>query len=190
TLTLLLVKSANPRGGIGYNTKKNLQIFWQGIIKENQGIIKEKENKEYKKEKEYEKETSSIETYKDIPVAPTITFLSRSKFNCYNFSKRNNKVIKHPMDLFTINSKLENEQYTNLEEFEYDVRLIFCNCYTYNDVKSEIYCSGEALESIFNKKWNEKLIFQTRRKGELKRVRDKDTDNDNTVNDNSNKEIS
>ncbi|GES85592.1 bromodomain-containing protein [Rhizophagus clarus] len=87
-----------------------------------------------------------------------------------------NKVIKYPMDLFTINLKLENNQYTNLEEFEKDIRLVFRNCYTYNDVKSEIYCSGEALESIFNKKWNEKLIFQTRKKGELKRTRDNDAD--------------
>ncbi|PKY51745.1 Bromodomain-containing protein, partial [Rhizophagus irregularis] len=63
--------------------------------------------------------------------------------------------IKHPMDLLTINSKLENNQYTSLEEFEKDIRLIFRNCYTYNDVESEVYNSGETLESIFNKKWNE-----------------------------------
>ncbi|PKY54535.1 Bromodomain-containing protein, partial [Rhizophagus irregularis] len=61
------------------------------------------------------------------------------------------KIIEHPMDLLTINSKLENNQYTSLEEFEKDIRLIFRNCYTYNDVGSEIYNSGEALESIFNK---------------------------------------
>ncbi|GES74643.1 hypothetical protein GLOIN_2v1817937 [Rhizophagus clarus] len=208
--------------------KKKLQTFWQGIIKEyrkdNQGIIKEKENKEY--------ESSSIETSKDQPAVTTVTFLSKKILDqnltvapfpketvnapvenisktlqsnklinfCYDifynlenssyaqlFYKYNekdivDKVIKHPMNLFTINSKLENDQYTNLEEFEHDIHLIFCNCYTYNDVKSEIYCSGEALESIFNKKWNEELIFQTRRKGELKRVRDNDTDNDNTKN--------
>ncbi|GBB88700.1 hypothetical protein RclHR1_15270001 [Rhizophagus clarus] len=195
--------------------KKKLQTFWQGIIKEyrkdNQGIIKEKENKEY--------ESSSIETSKDQPAVTTVTFLSKKILDqnltvapfpketvnapvenisktlqsnklinfCYDifynlenssyaqlFYKYNekdivDKVIKHPMNLFTINSKLENDQYTNLEEFEHDIHLIFCNCYTYNDVKSEIYCSGEALESIFNKKWNEELIFQTRRKGELKR---------------------
>ncbi|RGB42377.1 Bromodomain-containing protein, partial [Rhizophagus diaphanus] len=59
--------------------------------------------------------------------------------------------IKHPMDLFTINSKLKNNQYTSLEEFEKDIRLIFRNCYTYNNVESKVYCSGEILESIFNK---------------------------------------
>ncbi|PKK66955.1 Bromodomain-containing protein, partial [Rhizophagus irregularis] len=54
--------------------------------------------------------------------------------------------IKHPMDLFTINSKLENNQYISLEEFENDIHLIFRNCYTYNDINSKVYCSGEALE--------------------------------------------
>ncbi|PKB96411.1 Bromodomain-containing protein, partial [Rhizophagus irregularis] len=57
--------------------------------------------------------------------------------------------IKHPMDLFTIKLKLKNNQYTSLEEFENDIRLIFCNCYTYNDVESEIYSLGKALECIF-----------------------------------------
>ncbi|CAG8750246.1 17204_t:CDS:2, partial [Rhizophagus irregularis] len=38
-----------------------------------------------------------------------------------------NKDIKHPMDLFTINSKLENNQYISLEEFENDIHLIFRN---------------------------------------------------------------
>ncbi|CAG8762199.1 6711_t:CDS:2, partial [Rhizophagus irregularis] len=37
------------------------------------------------------------------------------------------KIIKYPMDLFTINLKLKNNQYTSLEEFEKDIRLIFCN---------------------------------------------------------------
>ncbi|PKK68612.1 hypothetical protein RhiirC2_713260 [Rhizophagus irregularis] len=80
-----------------------------------------------------------------------------------------NKVIENPMDLFTINLKLKNNQYTSLEKFEKDIRLIFCNCYTYNDIKSEVYSSGKALECIFNKKWNEKLIHQDRQTRELKR---------------------
>ncbi|RGB42341.1 Bromodomain-containing protein, partial [Rhizophagus diaphanus] len=76
--------------------------------------------------------------------------------------------IKNPMDLFTINSKLENNQYTSTEEFEKDIRLIFRNCYTYNNVGSEIYCLGEELESHFNKIWNKK------QRERLKRVQDTD----------------
>ncbi|GBC05235.1 hypothetical protein RclHR1_06110009 [Rhizophagus clarus] len=93
-----------------------------------------------------------------------------------------NKIASHPMDFFTINSKLENNEYTILEEFEEDIRLIFRNCYIYNDVKSEIYCLGETLESLFNKKWNEKLILQDRQTRKLKRARDNDDDNDTNYN--------
>ncbi|PKY60686.1 hypothetical protein RhiirA4_519497 [Rhizophagus irregularis] len=84
------------------------------------------------------------------------------------------------MDLFTINLKLKNNQYTSLEEFEKDIRLIFRNCYKYNDIGSDLYCSGEALESDFNKIWNEKLILQKKQTRELKRVRDNDTDADSS----------
>ncbi|CAB4487380.1 unnamed protein product [Rhizophagus irregularis] len=101
----------------------------------------------------------------------------------YKYSEKNIKnkvIIKYPMDLFTINLKLKNNQYTSLEEFEKDIRLIFRNCYKYNDIGSEIYCSGEALESDFNKIWNEKLILQKKQTRELKRVRDNDTDADSS----------
>ncbi|CAB4477838.1 unnamed protein product [Rhizophagus irregularis] len=96
-------------------------------------------------------------------------------YKCIKNDVKNN-IINHPMDLFTINLNLENNQYTSLEDFEKDVRLIFCNCYTYNDVGSEIYSSGKALESIFNKKWNEKLILKGKQIKELKRTRDNDAD--------------
>ncbi|GBC07428.1 hypothetical protein RclHR1_07460004 [Rhizophagus clarus] len=95
------------------------------------------------------------------------------------------KIVKYPMDLFTINSKLKNNEYTILEEFEEDIRLIFCNCYTYNDGESEIYCLGKALESVFNKKWNEHLIFQGKQTSKLKRVRDNDADTNSLYLDNS-----
>ncbi|PKY15748.1 Bromodomain-containing protein, partial [Rhizophagus irregularis] len=47
--------------------------------------------------------------------------------------------IKNPMDLFTIISKLKNNQYASIEEFENDIRLIFRNCYIYNDIGSEMH---------------------------------------------------
>ncbi|GES92909.1 hypothetical protein GLOIN_2v1781474 [Rhizophagus clarus] len=91
---------------------------------------------------------------------------------------KSNKDIKYPIDLFTINSKLKNNHYTSLSEFEEDIRQIFCNCYTYNNVESEIYSLGKELESVFNKMWTEKIIYQVKQKGDLKRLRD-DTDTDN-----------
>ncbi|PKK58667.1 hypothetical protein RhiirC2_631642, partial [Rhizophagus irregularis] len=61
-------------------------------------------------------------------------------FYKYDEKEVSNKFIKNQMDLFTINSKLENDQYTSTKEFENDIRLIFRNCYTYNDIGSEIHC--------------------------------------------------
>jgi hypothetical protein len=162
-----------------------LQIFWQEIIKE------------------YEKENIvSITT--DVSPTVKIPFKELHENSQPNVPKRNIKnlcydifhelenksyahlfyecvekdVVKHPMDLFTIKSKLENNQYTKLDEFEQDIHLIFHNCYTYNDAESEIYHLGEALESVFNKTWNEKVNFQNRKTKELKRVRDNNTDAD------------
>ncbi|POG71314.1 hypothetical protein GLOIN_2v63147 [Rhizophagus irregularis DAOM 181602=DAOM 197198] len=74
-----------------------------------------------------------------------------------------NKSYKH------INLKLKNNQYTSLEEFEKDIRLIFCNCYIYNNVESEVISLGKALECIFNKKWDKNHIIQNRQTEELKR---------------------
>ncbi|RGB27722.1 Bromodomain-containing protein, partial [Rhizophagus diaphanus] len=59
--------------------------------------------------------------------------------------------IKNPMDLLTITSKLKNNKYASIEEFEKDIRLIFRNCYIYNNIGSDMHILGEELESTFNK---------------------------------------
>ncbi|GES92246.1 hypothetical protein GLOIN_2v1781474 [Rhizophagus clarus] len=130
--------------------------------------------------KDISKSDLSKENIKLINYCYDILYELEDKPYAYLFYKNDikDKVIKYPMDLFTINSKLENNQYTKLEEFEDDVRLIFCNCYTYNNVESEIYCLGRELETIFNKKWNEKLILHDRQTRELKRARNNDNDTD------------
>ena len=42
------------------------------------------------------------------------------------------KVVKTPMDLQTVESRVRSDSYVTLEDFEYDVALIFRNCETYN----------------------------------------------------------
>ena len=79
------------------------------------------------------------------------------------------------MDLFTINTKLENSQYKSTEEFENGVCLIFHNCYTYNNVESDIYTLGKELELTFNKIWTEKIGLKVKQKEKLKRVQDYNT---------------
>ncbi|UZO26278.1 uncharacterized protein OCT59_018516 [Rhizophagus irregularis] len=98
------------------------------------------------------------------------------KSNIHPFYEISNENIKNSMDLFTIISKLENNQYASIEEFEKDIRLIFRNCYIYNDIGSEMHILGEELESTFNKIWTEKIDFQVKQKENLKRTRNNDTD--------------
>ncbi|KAK7208401.1 Bromodomain-containing protein [Myxozyma melibiosi] len=66
------------------------------------------------------------------------------------------KVIKKPMDLSTIQAKLNNNEYETGDEFEEDVRLMFRNCYKFNPESSPVNAMGHRLEMIFDKKWAEK----------------------------------
>ncbi|UZO04278.1 uncharacterized protein OCT59_024669 [Rhizophagus irregularis] len=78
------------------------------------------------------------------------------KYNIHPFYKYDEKetAIKNPIDLFTINSKLENNQYTSIKEFEKDIRLIFCNCYAYNNIEKPVTKQIRILEQ--NK---DKLVY-------------------------------
>ncbi|CAH1764218.1 8295_t:CDS:2 [Entrophospora sp. SA101] len=62
-------------------------------------------------------------------------------------------IIKTPMDLSMISTKLENETYTSAEDFEVDIRLMFENCYKFNPPGTEVYNMGKQLEKVFDKKW-------------------------------------
>ena len=62
------------------------------------------------------------------------------------------KIIKKPMDLGTIESKLKQGEYENFKEFEADVRLIFANCYKFNPPENLVHLSGKELERIFDSK--------------------------------------
>lgn len=48
------------------------------------------------------------------------------------------QIIKHPMDLGTIKSKLESNQYENVEQAAADIRLVWSNCMLYNRDGSEV----------------------------------------------------
>jgi len=60
-------------------------------------------------------------------------------------------VIKDPMDFNTVKSRLEDRFYGCLDELIDDVRLIFCNCFTYNQMGSEICNYAAVLSKIFEK---------------------------------------
>lgn len=65
-------------------------------------------------------------------------------------------IIKKPMDLSTIQSKLRTGQYENAKEFEFDIRLMFKNCYKFNIVGDPTYVAGQQLEDLFDRKWAQK----------------------------------
>lgn len=66
------------------------------------------------------------------------------------------KLIKNPMDLGTVDSKLNHGQYENAKEFEADLRLIFLNCYKFNPSSDPVHGMGKSLEAVLDEKWAEK----------------------------------
>nr|XP_042899942.1 bromodomain-containing protein 3 isoform X2 [Parasteatoda tepidariorum] len=58
-------------------------------------------------------------------------------------------VIKCPMDLGTVKSKLEDRVYKTPAEFAADVRLIFTNCYKYNPPDHEVVAMARKLQDVF-----------------------------------------
>ncbi|KAK4054367.1 histone acetyltransferase [Microbotryomycetes sp. JL221] len=59
-------------------------------------------------------------------------------------------VIKNPMDLATMENKLEANTYNTLAEFIADAKLIFSNCRQYNDSGSNYVKNANKLESYLN----------------------------------------
>ncbi len=64
------------------------------------------------------------------------------------------QIIKKPMDLGTIQTKLESNKYPSADKFAADVRLVWRNAQTYNQQGSEIYVSAENLSKLFEKKFS------------------------------------
>lgn len=63
--------------------------------------------------------------------------------------------IKEPMDLSTMELKLENNKYEKMEEFIYDARLVCNNCRLYNGENTSYYKYANRLEKFFNNKVKE-----------------------------------
>lgn len=60
-------------------------------------------------------------------------------------------IIKHPMDLDTVEKKLDYCEYDIVEEFFADIQRIFDNCYIYNGREAPISLMASNLEALFNK---------------------------------------
>ncbi|KAI7890294.1 Bromodomain-containing protein [Mucor mucedo] len=62
-------------------------------------------------------------------------------------------IVKHPMDLATIERKLTEGDYDEPDQFEADIRLMFNNCYLYNPPNLPVHKMGRELEKVFDEKW-------------------------------------
>jgi hypothetical protein len=58
-------------------------------------------------------------------------------------------IIKHPMDLGTVKQKLDQREYKRPDEFAADIRLIFTNCYKYNQPDHEVVTMARKLQDVF-----------------------------------------
>ncbi|KAI8818584.1 uncharacterized protein EV422DRAFT_498747 [Fimicolochytrium jonesii] len=61
--------------------------------------------------------------------------------------------VKNPIDLQTMRGKLDANEYLLLNEFEADMKLLFDNCYTYNEKSSYGHNCGVATEKYFKRLW-------------------------------------
>lgn len=73
-------------------------------------------------------------------------------------------IIKNPMDLGTIKSKLNSGKYSNPLDFLADVRLTFTNAKTYNPPGSDVHIIADRLSQAFEMRWKaieKKLVVST-----------------------------
>uniref|UniRef100_A0A8D0GEH0 Bromodomain testis-specific protein n=1 Tax=Sphenodon punctatus TaxID=8508 RepID=A0A8D0GEH0_SPHPU len=61
-------------------------------------------------------------------------------------------IIKKPMDLSTIQKRLEHNYYTSAKECVEDFKTMFANCYLYNKPGDDIVFMAQALEKVFMQK--------------------------------------
>ncbi|CCH46128.1 Bromodomain-containing factor 1 [Wickerhamomyces ciferrii] len=66
--------------------------------------------------------------------------------------------VSEPMDLSTVQNKLNNNIYENADEFERDIRLIFQNCYSFNPEGTAVNMMGHRLEAVFDKRWVDRPV--------------------------------
>ncbi|KAK6620706.1 hypothetical protein RUM43_011001 [Polyplax serrata] len=63
------------------------------------------------------------------------------------------EIIKKPMDLGTVKTKMDNRQYRTASEFAADVRLIFTNCYKYNPSTHDVVAMARKLQDVFEMRY-------------------------------------
>lgn len=78
------------------------------------------------------------------------------------------EIIKHPMDLGTVRTKLNDCAYSKAEEFAADVRLVFRNAVTFNPKDHWVYAMAVNLRNLFENTWIECTMRLERNRMDLK----------------------
>lgn len=71
-------------------------------------------------------------------------------------------VIKQPMDLGTMNEKLQRGEYESAKDFKSDFNLIVKNCVKFNGEPHPVTDAVKQLEALFEKKWSEKASWMSK----------------------------
>lgn len=71
-------------------------------------------------------------------------------------------VIKQPMDLGTMNEKLQRGEYESAKDFKSDFNLIVKNCVKFNGEPHPVTEAVKGLEALFEKKWSEKASWMSK----------------------------
>ncbi|XP_012278663.1 bromodomain-containing protein 4 isoform X2 [Orussus abietinus] len=62
-------------------------------------------------------------------------------------------IIKKPMDLGSVKTKMDSREYKTAQEFADDVRLIFTNCYKYNPPDHDVVAMARKLQDVFEMRY-------------------------------------
>ena len=97
-----------------------------------------------------------IEHIKQIPISihfqyPVDTEANKDYLRVINY---------HPMDLSTVEKKLNNKEYSLVQDIINDVKLIWYNCRIYNYETSDIYKWSDELEKVSDKEFEKYYIFK------------------------------
>ncbi|EGT48403.1 hypothetical protein CAEBREN_29751 [Caenorhabditis brenneri] len=65
------------------------------------------------------------------------------------------KIIKEPIDLKTIRTKMDTGVYKEPADFAHDIRLMLNNCFLYNPVGDPVHIFGMKFKEVFEKRWAE-----------------------------------
>ena len=60
------------------------------------------------------------------------------------------EIIQEPMDFGTVKKKLNHNVYNNIQEYIYDMKLVFDNCIKYNGKENQIAKSAMEIRSVFD----------------------------------------